>query len=106
MHNAILSSKPGHDHEIDISEATMLFSSPRIDPFQEDSDKGADRVFYFEEGPKDTPKLTSTTLAKNEGSKDFGDVLMILSQKNWQGLVVPMMRSIPKCWSWRPLERY
>jgi hypothetical protein len=35
-------------------EATVLYS-PGIDPFLEDLAKGADRVFYFEEGPETYP---------------------------------------------------
>jgi len=42
-----------------------------IDPFLEDLAKGADRVFYFEEGRMDTPRLTA-----DEGSEDAGGVLV------------------------------
>jgi hypothetical protein len=47
-------------------EATVLLFSPGIDPFLEDLAKGADRVFYFEEGPRDTPRLTAKTWLKME----------------------------------------
>jgi hypothetical protein len=40
-------------------ETPVLLYSPGIDPFLVDLDRGADRVFYFEEGPKDTPRLTA-----------------------------------------------
>jgi len=39
-------------------EATVLLYSPAVDPFLEDLAKGVDRVFYFEERPKDAPRLT------------------------------------------------
>jgi hypothetical protein len=45
-------------------EATVLLFSSGIDPFLEDLAKGADRVFYFEEGPRDTPRLTAKTWLK------------------------------------------
>ena len=45
-------------------EATVLLYSSGIDPFLEDLAKGADRVFYFEEGPRDTPRLTAKTWLK------------------------------------------
>ena len=40
-----------------------------IDPFLEDIAKGADRVFYFEEGPRDTPKLIAKTWLKMKDRK-------------------------------------
>jgi len=45
-------------------EATVLLYSPGIDTILEDLAKGADRMFYFEEGPRDTLKLTSKTWLK------------------------------------------
>ena len=42
----------------------MLLYSPEIDPFLEDLTKLADRVFYFEEGPRGSPKLTAKTWQK------------------------------------------
>jgi len=42
-------------------EARVLLYSHGIDPFLEDLAKGADRVFYFEEGPRDTPRLSAKT---------------------------------------------
>jgi hypothetical protein len=41
-------------------EVTVLLYSPGIDPFLEDLTKGAE-VFYLEEGPRDTPRLTAKT---------------------------------------------
>jgi len=40
-------------------KATVLLYSSGIDPFLEDLTNLADHAFYFEEGPKDTPKLTA-----------------------------------------------
>lgn len=50
-------------------EATILLYSPGIDPFLEDLAKGADRVFYFEEGPKATPKLSVKTWIEMKDQK-------------------------------------
>jgi hypothetical protein len=44
-----------------------LLSSPVIDPFLEDLAKSADRVFYFEEGPRDTTGLNAKTWLKMKG---------------------------------------
>jgi hypothetical protein len=52
-------------------EATVLLYSPGLDPFLEDLAKGADRVFYFEEGPRDTPKLSVKTWLKMKDQKTF-----------------------------------
>src|SRR5512139_1324677 len=40
-------------------EATVLLYSSGIDPFLEDLANLADCVFYFEEGPRDEPRLTA-----------------------------------------------
>jgi hypothetical protein len=50
-------------------EATVLLYSPGIDPFLEDLAKLADRVFYFEEGPRPTPKLSVKTWLKMKDQK-------------------------------------
>jgi hypothetical protein len=50
-------------------EATVLLYSSGIDPFLEDLAKGADRVFYFEEGARDTPRLTAKTWQKMKDQK-------------------------------------
>ena len=49
--------------------AMVLLYSPDIDSFFEDLAKGADRVFYFEEGPRDTSRLTATTWPKMKDQK-------------------------------------
>ncbi|MDD1752494.1 MAG: hypothetical protein LUQ38_05325 [Methanotrichaceae archaeon] len=51
--------------------ATVLLYSPGIDPFLEDLAMGAGRVFYFEEGPRDTARLTAKTLLKVKDQKTF-----------------------------------
>ncbi len=38
-------------------EAAVLLYSPGLDPFLEDLAKNADRVWYFEEGPRTAPRL-------------------------------------------------
>src|SRR5512139_2797246 len=38
-------------------EAAVLLYSPEIDPLLEDLTNLADRVFYFEDGPRDSPRL-------------------------------------------------
>ena len=40
-------------------EAAILLYSPGTDTFLEDLTRNADRVFYFEEGPRAAPKLIS-----------------------------------------------
>jgi len=40
-------------------EAAVLLYSPGTDTFLEDMTKNADRVFYFDEGPRATTKLIS-----------------------------------------------
>jgi hypothetical protein len=50
-------------------EATVLLYSPSIDPFLEDLAKGADRVFYFEERLRPTPKLSVKTRLKMKDQK-------------------------------------
>ena len=40
-------------------EAAVLLYAPGIDPFFEDLVQNADRVFYFEEGPRETPRLAA-----------------------------------------------
>ncbi|MCJ7445480.1 MAG: hypothetical protein MUO26_13330 [Methanotrichaceae archaeon] len=45
-------------------EATVLLYSSGIDPFLEDLTNLADHVYYFEEGPRDSPRLTAKTWQK------------------------------------------
>jgi hypothetical protein len=42
-------------------EATVLLYLPGVDPFLEDLARGADRIFYFEDEPRETPSLTAKT---------------------------------------------
>jgi hypothetical protein len=45
-------------------EAAVLLYSPGTDTFLEDMTKNADRVFYFDEGPRATTKLISKAFTK------------------------------------------
>jgi hypothetical protein len=45
-------------------EATVPLYSPGIDSFLENLTNLADRVFHFEEGPRESPKLTAKTWQK------------------------------------------
>jgi hypothetical protein len=68
-----------------VHEATVLLYSPGIDLFLEDLAKGADRVFYFEEGPRDTSRLTAKAWLKMKDQKTLEGVLIIWSRKHWWG---------------------
>ena len=48
-------------------EAAVLLYSPGTDTFLEDMTKNADRVFYFDEGPRATTKLISKAYPKAHG---------------------------------------
>ena len=50
-------------------DATVLLYLPGIDPFLKDLAKDADRVIYFEEGPRPTPKLSVKTWLKMKDQK-------------------------------------
>ena len=50
-------------------EATVLLYSPGTDTFLEDMTKNADRVFYFDEGPRATTKLISKAYPKAQKSQ-------------------------------------
>jgi hypothetical protein len=50
-------------------EATIILYSPGVNPYLEALAKSADRVFYFEEGPRDTPRLTAKTEPKMKDLK-------------------------------------
>jgi len=45
-------------------EATVLLYSPGLDPFVEELVRNSDRVFYFEEGPRDSPSLLTKSSPK------------------------------------------
>lgn len=50
-------------------EATVLLYSTGTDTFLEDMTRNADRVFYFDEGPRATTKLISKTYPKAQKSQ-------------------------------------
>ena len=52
-------------------EAAVLLYSPRTDTFQEDMTKNADRVFYFDEGPRATAKLIRKLIQKRRRARQF-----------------------------------
>jgi DNA polymerase I len=45
-------------------EATVLLYSPGLDPFMEELAKNSDHIFYFEEGPRDSPRLLAKSNPK------------------------------------------
>ena len=47
-------------------ESAVLLYSPGSDPFMEDLAKNADRVWYFDEGPKASPRLVTKAFPKAE----------------------------------------
>ena len=50
-------------------EAAMLLYSPSSDPFLEDLARNADRVWYFDEGPKASPRLVAKAFPKAKKSQ-------------------------------------
>ncbi|MDD1752387.1 MAG: hypothetical protein LUQ38_04780 [Methanotrichaceae archaeon] len=52
----------------------MLLYSPGINPFLEDLSKGADRVFYFEEGPRGIPRSLPKLGRKMNDQRNIRDV--------------------------------
>ena len=50
-------------------EAEVLLYSPGTDTFLEDLTRNADRVFYFDEGPRATTKLISKAYPKAQKSQ-------------------------------------
>ena len=50
-------------------EAAVLLYSPSTDTFLEDLTRNADRVFYFDEGPRAKPKLISKAYPRAEKSQ-------------------------------------
>ena len=50
-------------------EAAVLLYSPGTDTFLEDMTKNANRVFYFDEGSRATPKLISKAYPKAQKSQ-------------------------------------
>jgi len=47
-------------------DAAVLLYSPAVDPFLEDLMKNADRVFYFDEGPRAAPRMVAKALPKTQ----------------------------------------
>jgi len=45
-------------------EATVLLYSPGLDPFIEELAQNSDHIFYFEEGPRDSPRLLAKSSPK------------------------------------------
>jgi len=45
-------------------EATVLLYSPGLDPFMEELAQNSDHVFYFEDGPRDSPRLLAKSNPK------------------------------------------
>jgi len=56
-------------HSLIIIEHDPLLYSPGTDTFLEDMTKNADRVFYFDEGPRATMKLISKAYPKAQKSQ-------------------------------------
>jgi DNA polymerase I len=50
-------------------EAAVLLYSPGTDTFLEDLTRNADRVFYFDEGPRAEPKLISKAYPRAQKSQ-------------------------------------
>jgi len=50
-------------------EAAVLLYSPGSDPFLEDLSRNADRVWYFDEGPRTSPRLITKAFPKSEKSQ-------------------------------------
>lgn len=50
-------------------EAAVLLYAPGLDPFLEELARNADRVWYFEEGPRATPRLVSKAHPKAQKSQ-------------------------------------
>jgi hypothetical protein len=50
-------------------EAAVLLYSPGTDTFLEDMTRNADRMFYFDEGPRTAPKLVSKEYRRAQKSQ-------------------------------------
>jgi hypothetical protein len=50
-------------------DAAVLLYSPGADPFLEDLSRNADRVFYFDEGPRASPRLVGKAFPKTGKSQ-------------------------------------
>jgi hypothetical protein len=45
-------------------ESTVLLYAPGADPYLEELVKNADRVFYFDEGPRDETRITDKAMPR------------------------------------------
>ena len=50
-------------------DAAVLLYAPEIDPYFEDLVKNADRVFYFEDGPRETPRMVAKAHPRARGAQ-------------------------------------
>jgi len=57
-------------------KAAVLLYSPEADPFFEDPVKNADRIWYFDEGPRATTRLVSKAYPKAQKREYPAGVLM------------------------------
>ena len=55
-------------------DAAVLLYSHGIDPFLDNLARGADRVFYFEEGLRIIPRLTAKTWLKMKDQKTLAHI--------------------------------
>jgi len=53
-------------------DASVLLYAPGVDPFFEDLVQGADRVFYFQEGPREAPRLQAKMYSKMKNQTTLG----------------------------------
>ncbi|MCJ7443145.1 MAG: hypothetical protein MUO26_01200, partial [Methanotrichaceae archaeon] len=83
--------------------ATVLLYSPGIDPFIENLAKASNRVFYFEEGPRDSPRQTAKTWQTMKGPADTGSILMTGLSAAVEVFIA--IRSIPDCLNCRLTRR-
>ena len=61
----------------------MLLYSPAVDPFLEELMKNADRVFYFEEGPRAAADGCQVTSEDAEGSDHAGSIFVNWPEFQW-----------------------
>jgi len=60
-----LTGLPGNPAMKDAAkEAVVLLYSPETDMFLEDLPRNADRVFYFDEGPRADPKIVESRIQR------------------------------------------
>jgi DNA polymerase I len=59
------------------NEAAVLLYAPGADPYFEELVKNADRVFYFDEGPRAEARVVAKAIPRLEESDDAGSFLII-----------------------------